>query len=59
VPRLTPVPCKVGTQPWLVYRDRRQPLVVGRQVRIREASHGSKWFRVIVDHVDPFRVSMI
>ena len=56
---MKPIPCKVGTQSWVVHRDRRQPLVVGKKIRIREAAHGSKWFFVIVDQIEPLKVSMV
>ncbi len=56
--KLQPIPCKVGTQSWLVYRDRRQPLIVGRTIRIRNTQYGT-WLRVIVDQIDPFKVSKI
>ncbi len=56
--KLQPIPCKVGTQSWVVYRDRRQPIEVGRRIRIRDATHGSKWIAVIVDQVEPFKVRL-
>lgn len=46
-------PAKVGTVPMLIIRDSRTPLKVGAVIRFRNAMHGSKWERGIVDRLDP------
>lgn len=53
------VPCKVGTQPWLVVRDERQTLAIGKKIRLKGYERGEKWFDVIVTSIDPFRVEML
>jgi len=52
------VPCKVGTQPWLVVVNRRRKTIkVGDVILIREAGVGHKWIRVRVENLEPLRVS--
>ena len=52
------VPCKVGTQPWIVIFDRRCCFEVGQKVRMRKAGHGEKWFWVTLDNIEPIRVTL-
>jgi hypothetical protein len=47
-----PVSCKIGTQPALVYIDRRQTPHVGKIIRVRSAARGSKWEEVMVDKIN-------
>lgn len=46
-------PAKIGTQPWLVYVDKRYKIAPGRRIRLRDAEHGSVWFFVRVTAVNP------
>ena len=52
------VPCKVGTQPWVVvFNKRRKRIKVGDVVSIRAAGPGHRWIRVTVENLEPLRVS--
>jgi hypothetical protein len=53
-----PVPCKIGSQPWVVVFHRRQKTIaIGDKVLVRKSGSGSKWFRVVMDNLEPLRAS--
>lgn len=51
--RLKQVPCKIGTIPRVVIVDGRCRIAVGKEIRVREPIHGSRWQTVKVWKVNP------
>ena len=50
-------PAKVGTQPWLIIRDRRTKLRVGATIKFRKPEPWSQWHTGIVTDIDPLFIS--
>jgi hypothetical protein len=44
--------CKIGSMPSVVCVDGRCKVEVGKVIRVRDFTHGSKWFPVRVTHVE-------
>ena len=49
----TPVSCKIGTIPALVFVWRNVKPEVGKTIKFRDAIAGSKWEEGLVDRVNP------